>query len=160
VSSALIGTVRYMSPEQLRCEEVDARTDVFSLGVVLYEMVTGKLPFLGRSISDTIVSVLTDPLLPLSEALGRSVPKALEAVVARATRDGDGAGRNGKDAPGSGRRATPRARAARRRLLRAARQRDRRRSAPPGGRRGRRRPPGGSARAASRARRGARWTRG
>ncbi|HEV8268651.1 MAG TPA: protein kinase, partial [Thermoanaerobaculia bacterium] len=90
VSNALIGTVRYMSPEQLRCEDVDGRTDVFSLGVVFYEMVTGRLPFAGRSVSDTIVSVLTDPLVSMSDALARPVPKAFEAVVSRAlARDRD-----------------------------------------------------------------------
>jgi len=60
-----IGTAVYMSPEQARGESVDARTDIWSLGVVLYEMLTGKQPFSGDTSQDVIASILRDDLPPL-----------------------------------------------------------------------------------------------
>jgi eukaryotic-like serine/threonine-protein kinase len=63
---AIMGTVNYMSPEQARGIEVDARTDIWSLGVVLYEMVAGRVPFEGSTSSDMIVSILDREPLPLS----------------------------------------------------------------------------------------------
>src|SRR5438874_3806629 len=60
-----IGTAVYMSPEQARGESVDARTDIWSLGVVLYEMLTGKQPFGGDTSQDVIASILRDDLPPL-----------------------------------------------------------------------------------------------
>src|SRR5438552_1684368 len=59
-----IGTAVYMSPEQARGESVDARTDIWSLGVVLYEMLTGKQPFSGDTSQDVIASILRDDLPP------------------------------------------------------------------------------------------------
>src|SRR5262249_10896515 len=57
-SGTVMGTARYMSPEQARGLEVDARTDIWSLGVLLYEMVAGRAPFEGATTSDVIVSIL------------------------------------------------------------------------------------------------------
>jgi eukaryotic-like serine/threonine-protein kinase len=76
----VMGTVSYMSPEQARGRETDARTDVWSLGVVLYEMLSGKVPFAGETINHTIVSILEkEPLLleNIPDELQRIVRKAL-----------------------------------------------------------------------------------
>ncbi len=59
-SGALLGTVAYMSPEQLRAQAVDQRSDIFSFGAILYEMLTGKRAFSGQSEVDTITSVLKE----------------------------------------------------------------------------------------------------
>ena len=57
----VLGTISYMSPEQSRGLEVDARTDIWSMGVVLYEMVAGRTPFAGATLSDVIAGVLRPP---------------------------------------------------------------------------------------------------
>jgi serine/threonine protein kinase len=80
---AIMGTLSYMSPEQTRGQKVDARTDIWSLGVVLYEMTTGQLPFSGPTASDIIVSILDRKPVSLTKHLGR-VPPELESMVARA----------------------------------------------------------------------------
>ncbi|HEX5708266.1 MAG TPA: protein kinase [Pyrinomonadaceae bacterium] len=76
----MMGTVSYMSPEQASGGDVDARTDVWSLGVVLYEMLTGHLPFKGKSASHTIVSILDDEPPPLSHFLA-DAPEALQEII-------------------------------------------------------------------------------
>jgi serine/threonine protein kinase len=81
----VMGTVSYMSPEQTRGFTLDARTDIWSLGVVLYEMVTGRVPFAGETTSDVIVAVLDREPLPLSEYLPE-VPVELQRIVRKALR--------------------------------------------------------------------------
>jgi eukaryotic-like serine/threonine-protein kinase len=79
----IMGTVNYMSPEQARGFRVDARSDIFSLGIVLYELLTGKLPFNGTSGSDVIAGILTQEAPPLSRYIGNATPE-LEWIVAKA----------------------------------------------------------------------------
>ena len=81
-SGAVVGTISYMSPEQLRGMTVDARTDIWSLGVVLYEMLTGRLPFSGDSAADTIVSILNQEAPPI-ERFAPACPPDLRRVVAK-----------------------------------------------------------------------------
>jgi serine/threonine protein kinase/tetratricopeptide (TPR) repeat protein len=78
----LIGTLSYMSPEQIRHQKVDARTDLFSLGVVLYEMITGHSPFEGNTTADLIASILQKrpaPLLTYGE-----FPEELQWIITKA----------------------------------------------------------------------------
>ena len=85
----VMGTVQYMSPEQARGLPVDARTDVWSLGVVLYEMVANRPPFQGETHSDTIVSILEREPAPLAVHTPE-VPAELERIVTKAlTKDKD-----------------------------------------------------------------------
>jgi eukaryotic-like serine/threonine-protein kinase len=81
----VLGTGHYMSPEQARGQKVDARSDIWSLGVVLYEMVGGIPPFPGETPSDCIASILTTEPPPLSGVLS-DVPLKLESIVQKALR--------------------------------------------------------------------------
>src|SRR6266496_3066515 len=81
----VLGTARYMSPEQTRGQTVDARSDIWSLGVVIYEMVAGIPPFHGKIPSDCIASILTTQPPPLSGVLPE-VPLNLESILQKALR--------------------------------------------------------------------------
>ena len=81
----VLGTALYMSPEQARGLTVDARTDVWSLGVVLYEMVAARPPFAGRTTSDLIAAILEHNYEPLSR-LGANVPPELARIVGKTLR--------------------------------------------------------------------------
>jgi serine/threonine-protein kinase len=78
----VMGTPYYMSPEQCRGEKLDARSDVYSLGAVLYEMVSGKRPFTAENISGIITKHLYEPPPPLRPSL--SIPSSVTAVMMRA----------------------------------------------------------------------------
>ncbi|HEV8116972.1 MAG TPA: protein kinase, partial [Thermoanaerobaculia bacterium] len=77
----ILGTLQYMAPEQLEGREADARTDIFALGCVLYEMVTGEKAFSGASQASVIAAILSAQPRPLS-SVRPSVPAALDRVVA------------------------------------------------------------------------------
>lgn len=80
----IVGTPEYMSPEQARgVKQLDYRTDLYSMGVVLYESLTGKLPFVSENVGDLIIKIVTGSAVPVHE-LVPSVPRAVSDVVARA----------------------------------------------------------------------------
>jgi TolB-like protein len=78
-----LGTVAYMSPEQALGEAVDERTDIFSLGIVLFEMLTGKLPFKGASSTALALQIVQAPA-PAPSSVNPSVPRELDPIVTRA----------------------------------------------------------------------------
>src|SRR5215469_4436733 len=79
----VLGTTRYMSPEQARGQKVDARSDIWSLGVVLYEMLAGNPPFRGETPSHCIAAILTAEPAPLS-SVSPDVPAKLESILQKA----------------------------------------------------------------------------
>ncbi len=85
VEGSILGTVSYMSPEQAQGKKVDGRSDIFSLGVVLYEMVTGMRAFNGDSSLSTLSSILRDEAPPILE-IAPDVPLQLEQVIKRCLR--------------------------------------------------------------------------
>ena len=76
----VLGTIDYMSPEQVRGEPVDVRTDIFSLGIVLYEMLTRHAPFARATAADTMAAILKDDP---AASLPRDLPPALERILGR-----------------------------------------------------------------------------
>src|SRR2546425_4955897 len=82
---SVLGTVGYMSPEQVRGREADSRSDIFSIGAILYEMVTGRRPFTGDSAVETMSAILKeDP--PEISTIQKGVPPAVERVIRRCLR--------------------------------------------------------------------------
>ncbi|HSE38326.1 MAG TPA: protein kinase [Blastocatellia bacterium] len=81
-SGIAMGTVNYMSPEQARALDVDGRSDIFSLGVTIYQMITGRLPFEGDSNGDVLVAILEAEPTPLS-ALAPETPAELQRIISR-----------------------------------------------------------------------------
>jgi hypothetical protein len=81
----VLGTLRYMSPEQARGLAVDHRSDIFSLGIVIYEMVTGQPPFTGSSPVDTLHAIAFEETRPVT-ALKANLPASLQRVIGRALR--------------------------------------------------------------------------
>jgi serine/threonine-protein kinase len=80
VEGSIIGTVSYMSPEQAEGKVVDARSDIFSFGVVVYEMLTGKRAFTGDTTLSTLSSILRDEVRPVSETAA-NVPPLLDQII-------------------------------------------------------------------------------
>lgn len=79
----VLGTAAYMSPEQLNGEDIDARTDVFAFGVLLYEMLSGQPPFSGATLLQLMGSILNDAPQPLSRK-SNTLPRALDRIIAKA----------------------------------------------------------------------------
>src|SRR5262245_23664040 len=78
-----LGTVSYMSPEQVRAHQLDSRSDLFSFGAMLYEMATGALPFRGGSLGLILSAILNDTPIPASQ-LNPSLPRELERIINKA----------------------------------------------------------------------------
>src|SRR5262249_1801007 len=79
----IIGTLSYMSPEQVRSEDLDRRSDIFSIGSVLYEMATGEQAFPGKTAVLVLDAILNRPPVPISK-LNPSLPGKLAAIIAKA----------------------------------------------------------------------------
>jgi hypothetical protein len=84
-AGVVVGTVAYMSPEQARAQPVDHRSDLFSLGVVLYHMAAGQLPFRGDSPIDTLHAIAYEETRPVTQIRG-NLPASLQRVISRCLR--------------------------------------------------------------------------
>src|SRR2546423_8371887 len=76
----VMGTASYMSPEQARGKQVDARSDIFSFGVMMYEILSGRVPFQGETMMDVISAVMNSEPQPL-QSLAPHLPKELIRIV-------------------------------------------------------------------------------
>jgi len=82
-AGATPGTIAYMSPEQVRGEDLDRRTDLFSFGAVLYQMATGCLPFERKTVGATFAAILHEPTEPVTK-LNPELPRKLEKIISKA----------------------------------------------------------------------------
>ncbi len=82
-SGSATGTPGYMSPEQARGDELDARTDIFAVGIVLYEMATGKMPFQGKTLGAVMAAILHDVPVPPSD-VNPEIPEGLQQIIGKA----------------------------------------------------------------------------
>jgi len=82
-TDAILGTPAYISPEQAQAEKVDQRSDIYSLGIILYEMVTGRVPYVADTPLAVILKHVTHPL-PLPSSLKPDIPEAIERVILKA----------------------------------------------------------------------------
>jgi eukaryotic-like serine/threonine-protein kinase len=91
-TGTILGTPEFMSPEQLRGKPLDPRTDVYSLALMTYEMLTGKLPFVGRTQQETMIARLRSEPIPLRQMKPElNLPESVEKVITKAlSRDPDG----------------------------------------------------------------------
>ncbi|MCA9556698.1 MAG: serine/threonine protein kinase, partial [Myxococcales bacterium] len=83
-AGTMLGSPRYMAPEQIRNDEVDPRTDIYSLGVIIFFMLTGRPPFMGNNATEILAQHLRDPVPNMAAVAGElEVPHELEQVVRR-----------------------------------------------------------------------------
>jgi len=85
MAGTVLGTIAYMSPEQARGQELSYSSDVFSLGIVLYEMITGELPFKGDSPLDTMHAIAFDEVKPVT-VMRRNLPPEVHRIISRSLR--------------------------------------------------------------------------
>jgi len=84
-SGPIMGTPEYLAPEQIKSEAIDARTDLYSLGIIIYEMLTGVTPYQDMDVCTILTRVLTEEPMPPSE-LREEIPKGLEQIILKAIR--------------------------------------------------------------------------